>query len=175
MNKKQHFFALLALLFCLSSCTDKEAILLNEIEMNLPGDWHIDSMQIRPLPTINHFGTLIDTDTVLKEIGTLSIPTFEVENLDLNADFQESILTTLEVDGVAISLELEHLFLSGGEYFVYLRLNDTTHLSTDAGIFIESTTLFNRNSFIDVVNADQIVIRQASGGDFGRMYLSRQK
>jgi hypothetical protein len=166
---------LLLLFFGLNACQNKEdEMRLADMEQLLPGDWRIDSMRVHPNPTIDYFGKILEQDTTLAEVGRISIPAFEIANLDLNADFPEVVEADLLIEGVPLPFIIEQLFLSGDEYFVYFRQVDPTNFFTPEGIFIDNSQLFHKNHFIDVVSQDQLIIRQASASMIGRIYLSRE-
>ena len=172
---KLHFFLIPLLLLGLNACQNKEdEMRLTDMEQLLPGDWRIDSMRVHPNPTIDYFGKTLERDTTLADVGRISIPAFEIESLDLNAEFPEVVAAELLVEGVPLRFTIEQLFLSGEEYFVYFRQTDTTNLFTPEGVFMDDSQLFHRNHFIDVVSQDQLIIRQASASMIGRIYLFRE-
>lgn len=173
--KKFSLLLLPLLILFLSSCEKEEKILLSSIEQILPGEWVIDSMRLDPSVPYYYYSTLIEGDTTLENVGYLSIPTFNVANLDLNSANPQIIQSVMDIDGVELNLAIEKLFLSELEYFAYLRFNDTSaNLNTPQGEFAEAVRIFTSNCYVYVIDEDHLHIRRASPASFESIYLSRQ-
>lgn len=168
------FFLLCILFFSLSSCSDEEQVLLDNIEVLLPGQWHISEWVIRPSPAVNHFGKILENDTTLLDVGVLNIPPFSTSNLDLNSDIHIPIEAELFINGISLKVQIEYLFLSGLDYFAYLRTPEFPLLNSPEAIFISETRFFMKNHFIHVLDRNTIIIQEASGDGFNRMGLIRE-
>ena len=170
--KRITLLAIVGVMAALTSCNKEENNRLQEIERILPGEWRIDSLQILGSANVTLNGEQVKSDIIIRNIGALFIPKFDTGRLSLNVNPAEPVEAIMEVNGVDLFLDIEKLFLSGGEYFAYLRLREN-NLSTPQGSFIWDTKLFYNNSYIDVISNDRIEFRKASGEPGNKVFLSR--
>lgn len=159
--------------FLILSCNAADHALVNDAENTLPGYWHIESMYIPENSFVQYFGDIIGGDTTLMDVGYLQIPDFSADSLELGGALKP-VRMQMHIEGESISLHLDRLFLTADKsYFMYLRPGDSTTWTGPAGVFAESTKLFDRNHLLHLFGKDHVDLETANG-KYGKITLKRE-
>jgi hypothetical protein len=160
----------------LSSCAKNDGNSLRFIEQKLPGKWNIESVTIPSWGSgIKYKGETFYHDTILYDIGSLEIPPFSTDLLDLNSKADSTYRCNLIIEGDTFNILIEHLFMSGSDYFVYFRqgYSDLFGTENQNAAFLSTSRLFNFNAYLFIINDNQIRIKRASGDDDYTVMLSK--
>lgn len=170
-RKMKKYFILFALFsFFLINCSKEEKEKLERMENILPGEWNIETFYIPKYGTgLYYKGKTIYKDTVLTNVGTMKIPEFIIENLDLNASRRDTISYILTIDNEIFTFNIEALFLSGTDYFAYFR-PDGLFGNSEAQKFLDSSRLFYMNAEIVIEDENNIQIHKS--GERNKYYLA---
>lgn len=162
----------LILLFVVSfvSCENEEDELLAEIERVLPGDWNIDSVRVLGNPDLVYQGIPIPRDTSLSDIGLISIPSFNIASLSLEDKSSEFVEAELLIGQKLLYFNIEKLLLSEDFYFAYLRQSSNLDVDSPEGQFIQESSLFNTNHYLQLIDDNTLMFFVSSKE---RIYLSR--
>lgn len=162
----------IVLLISFFSCSNSEEELYNQVEAVFPGIWNIDTFY---MPVwgggINHFGDEILVDTVLHDVGIISIPTFSTDTLDYTKQTGTHDCTysyqNIEVDFVIKSVSL----YTDNDFFVHFR-NDVID-NTLMSAWLHNTRILGDNFVLKIINEDQIQLIEPT--DENRvLFLSRE-
>ncbi|MEM7373318.1 MAG: hypothetical protein AAF587_32130 [Bacteroidota bacterium] len=167
-------FLTFLLFVSLASCRNEEEVLQDRIEKLLPGEWQIFEMVMSPDSSINHFGNILEQDTVLTDVGLLKIPDFSILNLDLDSDSHIPVEVDLILNGVLLNVQIEHLFVSGEKYLAYLRTPSPPLQNSAEWTFISESEFFTKNYIIHVIDNNTLVFQETSGEGLNQMALVRQ-
>ncbi len=161
---------IILLTLSLASCikdTNQED--LKAIQTILPGQWDIKECHLSRYGLgIYVGGELIKKDTLIKDLGTLYIPEFNVFNLDLNASTKDTINMVFNYKDERIPVQIENLFLSGRGYFAYFRASPEGE--TEGVKFVNSSFVFRRNAYIFIEDANTIRILDTKSDDKNKDY-----
>jgi hypothetical protein len=160
----------------ISSCAKNDEKALSLIEQKLPGKWNIESVTILSLGSgINYQGETFYHDTILYDIGSLEIPIFSTDLLDLNSFADSAYKCKLIIEGDTFNIRIEHLFMSGSDYFVYFRhgYSDLFGTENQNAAFLNTSRLLNFNAYLFIINDNQIRIKRASGNADYTVMLSK--
>jgi hypothetical protein len=176
---KKHFTILIITLCVIAitttfSCNKKEeaerAEKLHRIEQLLPGTWKIDVFEIAWWNFgIEFNGEIINFDTTLYNLGTLYIPQFSTDSLQL--DFSDSQVPLFyKKDTTIFNFSMTNLFPeleNNNDYFTYFRsallpeqINDSPNSK-----FVLSSSIFSHNYIIDIVDGNHIRLIKANSPD----------
>jgi len=158
------------------NCKKNDEKPLKLIEQKLPGKWNIESVSIPGWGGgVKYKGETFYHDTILYNIGYLEIPPFSTDLLDLNSISDSIYQCTLIIESDTFIIHLEQLFMSDADYFVYFRqeFSDLFLTQNQNAAFLSSSRLLNFNSWLYIVNDNQIRIKKASGNDDYTIILSK--
>jgi hypothetical protein len=168
----KHIFIFIFLIIILS-CNNENEEKLERIESILPGTWNIESFYVPEYGTgLYYNGRTIRKDTILHDVGTITIPEFSIENLDLNSKIRDTIPIVLNIDNVNFKFQIEALFLSGSEYFAYFSPSQIFK-SSETQKFLDSTRFFYMNAYIVIDDNNSIQIQRSEEKDKYKLFLSR--
>lgn len=160
-------------LIIILSCNVENENKLKRIESILPGTWNIEYFYVPEYGTgLYYKGRIIRKDTILHDVGTITIPEFSIENLDLNSKIKDTIPIILNIDNVNFNFQIDALFLSGSEYFAYFRPNEVFK-SSETQKFLDSSRFFYMNAYIVIDDDNSIQIQRSEEKDKYKLFLSR--
>lgn len=165
------FFLSLVLLI---SCNRKEeAALIETFEDTLVGTWEIESIVFNKFTyqTIYQGDTLTEGD-IINNVGLVEFPVFSADTVLLNSNQKSKLPFSMEIDGETFSMEIDYLLIrEAGNFGAFRNLEELNPANSLVSQFVETSLIFSRNSDINIVDSDSIVIEEA-GGDY-EIFLSR--
>ena len=165
------FLNILIALFFLTSCQTPQEIFLTEIEEILPGEWVMDSVKVVPYPSIQYFDQTFTAPATLRDIGTISIPSFTAQNAQLDAKNKQIIRTQATVNAIPFELIFQDLIPGNHICHVLFHVEQFPN-NKELLQFMNETALFTNNYTIEIIDSDHLFISESPGDN--QFFLSRQ-
>jgi hypothetical protein len=166
---------LMLICFLFTSCNknDKNASHA-EIEKILSGEWKIVSYLMPKYGTGSYYmGQWVYQDTLLKDVGSLFIPSFSAFDLDLYEQILIPLHWTLTVDNEEFFHTIEYLIPRENGVFLALRSN-FSNTGSEAGKFVHSSRIFNKNVEVLFESETRLVITNATPDDNYKVILEKK-
>lgn len=160
---------LLLTVLLFTNCNKEERELLENAENVLPGKWNISQFELGPgnSSEIRYERRLIPNDTILQDIGSISIDEFSIDSLGLDDGGIRSaqILCELSIGQEQFSYSMKSLFISGEELFARFESNrigiDT--INTVGEEFLSSSNIFFDNYYIFILDNNNVELQESNG------------
>ncbi|HZY10423.1 MAG TPA: hypothetical protein VFF29_04650 [Bacteroidota bacterium] len=170
-------YQLLLLTLALSfSCNLEEGRLLNRVEDVLPGNWHIESVELPGYGLgITYEGNTFYNDTILYDVGTIEIAPFDIEKLDLQNPNAPPVPCLLTIKTEAFPYQIKRLFISGDEAFSNFGYagEGVNIIDTPGEEFIWSSDIFDNNYYIVIIDDNHIRLEKGNNRDGHVLTLER--
>ncbi len=165
MNSIRLSFLILAILF-LTSCEKEDKLVSNEVlEHTLSGEWKIVSYQMPKYGLgIYNQGNLIFQDTLLTDVGSLYIPKFNADDLNLRKQILKPLDFYLNVGEEKFLHVIEYLIPRENGVFIAFRSKYTSS-ETESEKFVTSSRIFHRNVEVIFESENRIIVTGASIND----------
>ena len=148
---------LLAFLFFTSCEKDKTPLYLDRIENTLPGDWKIVSYRRGNLRRKVYFeGKVVPIGSIFLNIGSLYIPPFSVEDLNLYDQRFIPLACVLTIDQESFAFRIDYLLPREFGLFLSIRAN-FSNPNSDTEKFVTSSNIFDDNFEVYIENENRIV------------------
>lgn len=166
-------FLITTVFFVLSCQKDKEAS-YEEIEQTLSGEWKIISYLMPKYGLGRYYqGNWIYQDTLLQNVGSINIPMFKAEDLDLFKQKMIPLNWTLTTDNEEFAHTIEYLIPRENGVFLALRPN-FENIESEAGKFVNSSQIFQKNVEVLFENKNRLIITDANPDDTYKVILVRK-
>lgn len=177
---KNLFFLIIVICFLstIHSCTDDNEELLGQIENILPGNWTIDSFYMPAYGRgIRHNGDIIFNDTILYDVGVISIPIFSTDTLNYTLQ-KGSHICSYNYQNEELDFTIESITVYSQDshdevdYFIYLSDNITSQ--TNVSNWINDSRIFNDNFVLKVIDNNRVTLNDPGENKNRVLFLSKQ-
>lgn len=132
----------------------------------LPGTWEITELQIaRQGRGVEHNDKIILNDTTLENVGIITIPTFNFEDLDLQVN-GTPLDCSFELFGEERRFFIDNLFVVGSDLICYFReggVKITDESDSAIKKFMDSSSLFRDNYEVEFEEVNKVILTSLSG------------
>jgi len=154
------------IIYFLSSCTPDPNPDIANSQSVLPGVWNVESVEImRRAGGVRFRGELIERDTILEVMGTLTIPNFLVDSLAL--DGPDIIECSYTLDDESEVVLIESIFASSDQLVCYFRRDGfIIDNEDDSAIkkFLDDTRLFYKNYYAEIIDTETVELFDLNDG-----------
>jgi|GEM_PF-2934117 len=154
------FAFLLPCCLLISSCDVDPNPDLEIAERVLPGNWNIESVNISTMSGgVRFLGETLEKDTILSNVGTLTIPNFEMDSMSLSGN--DVIECTYTLNGESDYVHIESIFAISNESEVvyYWRRNgfiNKDDADPDIKKFLDDSKLFWDNYYAEIIDTETV-------------------
>lgn len=135
------------------------------IENTLSGEWEIVSFHMPKYDTGRYYnGDWIYQDTLLKDVGSLYIPSFKAADLDLYEQNLIPLECTLIVDNETFVHKIEYFIPRENGVFVAFR-EHFINTTSETAKFVNTSNIFHQNVEIDFENKNRLIISKPYNPD----------
>lgn len=172
---KSATFTLLFLVPIFLGCNREEKHLIATAETVLPGNWHIEAVELRGNYGIKYEGSPIRSDTIINDLGTIEIDKFSVAALDYDYEVP-GVSCRVEILNEEFPFMIKQIIITGSEIFGYFRWNlpEGVHeFDSTTEEFVWSSRIFNNNYYVVIKNNNSIQLEKANNRKGHVIYLER--